>query len=304
MSVKDILKNPKEIFLSLGHRGLLNWIDDETYIKIAYRCRMGKKLNLENPTTFNEKLQRLKLYDRNTLYTQLVDKYEVRKYIAEKIGEEYLIPLLGVWDRFDDIDFEKLPEQFVLKCTHDSGGLVICRDKSKFNKKKARRKINNCLRHNYFWGQREWPYKNIKPRIIAEKYMSEPSINGLIDYKFFCFNGNPEFLYISCGLENHATASISFFSLDGKLLPFKRKDYKGFNTAPAIPKNIENMKVLAKNLAEYINSPFIRVDLYEISGKVYFSELTFTACSGMIPFDPPEYDMKIGNMLDLSSTGK
>lgn len=300
INISYYIKKPKRIIVMLMTKGLFRGMKDEKYLELLYWLVTDNKLNLENPKSYNEKIQWLKLYDRKPLYTKLVDKYEVRKYIAEEIGEEHLIPLLGVWDNFDDIDFDLLPNQFVLKCTHDSGGLVICKDKSKFNKKSARKKIKASLKRNYYFPAREWPYKNVNPRIIAEKYMSEPSSEGLTDYKFFCFNGNPEFLYVSRGLENHSTASISFLSMDGKFMPFKRKDYKNFDTLPKMPVNFEYMIMLVKKLARQINSPFIRVDLYEISGKVYFSELTFSTCGGMIPFDPPEYDIKIGKMLDLS----
>lgn len=164
--------NPGLLVLSLGHRGRLKGMGDARYLKLIYCIKMGKALNLDDPKTYSEKLQWLKLYNRNPLYVKLVDKYEVKKYIAEKIGSEYLIPILGVRDRFDDIDFQALPDQFVLKCTHDSGGLVICKDRSKFNRSAAA-KINDCLKHRFFWGEQEWPYKDIKTRIIAETDMEE-----------------------------------------------------------------------------------------------------------------------------------
>lgn len=294
-----ILKNPLLLVESLGHRGFFDWMDDEKYLRIIYKARLHKKLNLDNPKTFNEKLQWLKLHDRNPLYSQLVDKYEVRKYIAEKIGEEYLIPLLGVWEKFDEIDFEKLPNQFVLKCTHDSGGLVICRDKSKLDIRSARKKINKCLKRNYYWATREWPYKNVKPRIIAEKYMEDESGKGLIDYKYFCLSGKPMFLYISEGLENHLTAEISFFDLNWERLPFKRNDFIAIERVPHRPQYYEKMEKLASTCACMTGTSFVRVDLYSIDGKIYFSEFTFSPCSGMIPFEPEEWDYTLGNWIDL-----
>lgn len=186
-----VFKNPKKIIEFAGYKQLLNWIDDKAYLKLMYYLIFDKKLNLNNSKTFNEKLQWLKLYDRNPLYTKLVDKYEVRKYIAQTIGEEYLIPLIGVWDKFDDIDFSTLPNQFVLKCTHDSGGLVICKNKSKLDIEVARKKINKCLRRNYYYSGREWPYKDVKPRIVCEKYMVDESGVELKDYKFFASMVNP-----------------------------------------------------------------------------------------------------------------
>jgi len=302
LKIKNLLHNPLIILESLGHRGFFNWMDDETYLKMIYRARMHKKLDLNNPQTFNEKLQWLKLHDRKPEYTQLVDKYKVRKYIADTIGEQYLIPLLGVWDKFDDIDFNKLPNQFVLKCTHDSGGLVICRDKSKLDIVKARKKLNTCLNQNYYWGGREWPYKNVKPRIIAEKYMVDKSGAELKDYKFFCFNEETFFLYVSQGLENHDTASISFYDLNGKPMPFKRTDYRSLAGSIKMPVNFEKMKVLANEYASTIGSPFLRVDMYEINEMIYFSEFTFTPCAGMLPFEPPEYDKILGEKLEINYT--
>lgn len=170
---------------------------DEKYLKILFKYLMGKECNFDNPQTYSEKLQWLKIYDRNPLYTQLVDKYEVRKFIEERIGSEHLIPCLGVWNHFDEIDFNKLPNQFVLKCTHDSGGLIICKDKSTLDLKQARKKIEHCLKRNYFLNHREWPYKDVKPRIIAEEYTVDESGYELKDYKIFCFNGEPKAMFIA-----------------------------------------------------------------------------------------------------------
>ena len=215
-----------------------------------------------------------------------------------KRGEEYIIPTLGVWDRVEDIDFDALPNQFVLKCTHDSGGLVICRDKSKFDWGKAREILARSLKHRYFYKAREWPYKNVKPRIIAECYMAdENQQKGLTDYKFYCFAGASKFLYISTGLENHATAHISFLNLDWTFAPFQRTDYEGYAQLPPKPKNFEKMISIAGELSRGIS--FLRVDLYEINGNVYFSELTFTPCGGMMEFNPPQWDEKVGQWLEL-----
>ena len=294
---RSLLSFIRKHYISLGRNGFLNWMSDKRYLRMVYKAKMGRKLCLDNPTTYNEKLQWLKLYDRNPLYTQLADKYEVRKYVAEQIGEEYLIPLLGVWDRFEDIDFNQLPDQFVLKCNHDSGGLVICRDKSDFDIKKARKKINRCLKRNYYWAGREWPYKNIKPKITAEKYMFDEKQKSLIDYKFYCFSGEPKFLYVSTGLEDHLTAKISFFDLDGNKMPFKRHDFAEHEEKVDMPDNFNLMKEIAKACSK--NTPFLRVDLYEISGKVYFSELTTTPSSGFVCFHPEEWDAKLGGWLVL-----
>lgn len=278
------------------NRGLLSWLPDKVYIKITFWERMGYHINLENPTTFNEKIQWLKLYDRKPIYTQMVDKYEAKKYVSNIIGQEYIIPTLGLWNQFDDIDFEILPEQFVLKCTHDSGGLVICREKQNLDMDFVRKKINSSLQHDYYKLGREWPYKNVKRRIIAEKYMSDDN-ESLTDYKFFCFDGEPKFLYISYGMENHKTAQISFAYLDWTRAPFERLDYLPFSKLPRKPDRLEEMIEISRKLSKGFS--FLRVDLYEIQGRVYFSELTFSPCGGMVPFKPEEYDRIVGKMLKL-----
>ncbi len=460
--IKKYITDPGYRFRSNSKLGLYNSMPDEEYLKKMYFLSMGKELNLDNPISFNEKIQWLKLHDRNPLYTTMVDKYEVKKYVAEAIGEKYIIPTIGVWDKFDDIDFERLPNQFVLKCTHDSGGLLICRDKKQFDIKAARRKINKCMKMNFYYTSREWPYKDVKPRIIAEQYMEDNSTcdlpdykffafdgivkalfvdtdrqnqneetkfdfydlefkhlpftnvhpnasippekqatfdemvklaeilskkipqlrvdfyevngrayfgeltfshwsgmvpfdleewdkifggwirlpdpnlggvilykefaclyihsieelkkndeianssekdytpEGLIDYKFFCFNKKPEFVYISKGMENHATAQMSFFDLDMNKMPFGRNDYKPI-TKVFIPQNFSDMKKVATSLAELIPSPFVRIDLYSINGDIKFSEITFSPCGGFLPFEPEEYDMKLGKLLNLDN---
>lgn len=269
---------------------------------MKYKIRLGKKLDLKNPQTFNEKLQWLKLYDRNPEYTKTVDKYQAKQYVADIIGEKYIIPTLGIWDKFENINFEELPNQFVLKCTHDSGGLVICKDKSKLNIKEAKRKISKSLKTNYYYHGREWPYKKVRPRIIAEKYMATYKQKELIDYKFFCFNGEPKFLYVSEGLSNHENARISFANMNYEKTEFYRKDYRPFDKLPDKPTNFDKMKELSKKLSK--NIPFIRVDFYEVNGQIYFGELTFFPCSGFIPFEPEEWDRKLGDMLKLPKEKK
>lgn len=286
-------------------KGMYKNMSDEEYLKKMFKYRTGRELNLDAPLTFNEKMQWLKLYDHRSDYTKMVDKYEAKLYVADVLGSEYIIPTLGVWRSFDEIEFDNLPEKFVLKCTHDSGGNVICRNKNAFNKKFAKKKIERSLKRNYYYLSREWPYKNVEPRIIAEQYMEDEGSNknemvkGLIDYKFFCFHGVPKFLYVSKGLEDHKTAKISFYSLEGKELEFHRKDFAPLGEIE-LPNNFDEMKICAEKLAKEINSPFVRIDLYSIQNKVYFSEITFTPCAGMIPFEPEEYDLKIGKMLDIS----
>ena len=279
-----------------------NFLPDGLFIRLEYFRNLGYFPNLKHPKTFNEKLQWLKLYDRKPEYTRMVDKYEAKYYVADRIGEEYIIPTLGVWDSFDQIDFDSLPNQFVLKCTHDSGGLVICRDKAKLNMESARRKITNSLKRNYFWQSREWAYKDVKPRIIAEQYLEDAENKQLLDYKFYCFNGKPEFLYLSKGLEDHATASISFFDFDFQEMSFHRSDFKQFSESPKKPEKFEKMVQLAAELSR--GMPFLRVDLYQVNGKIYFSELTFVPCAGMMPFEPASADKEIGKLLKLPEVGR
>ena len=302
--IKKGINNPELIVSEINRRGLLRFLSDEQWVRFMYKIKFGKKLNLENPQTFNEKLSWIKVKYYNPLYTKLADKYEARRYIADKIGEEYLIPLLGVYDSFDEIDFDKLPDQFVIKCNHDSGGIVICKDKSKLDIKQARKKIERCLKRNYYKRSREWVYRDIKPRILIEKYMENKNKSGLIDFKFFCFDGTPKFLYVSEGLENHSTAKISFLSMDFRLESFHRKDFKPFNDISEVfkPVNYDKMVELARELS--VNFPFIRIDFYEIKGNIYFSEFTFFPCSGMLPFEPEEWDKIIGCWLKLPKIDK
>ena len=300
-SLQKIAENPYKLINILDKCGLSKFIPDKEYLKIKYRACIGKKLDLLTPKTFNEKLQWLKLYDRKPIYSTLVDKYAVKEYVASIIGEEYIIPTLGVWDSFDDIDFSSLPNQFVLKCTHDSGGLIICKNKNNFDIKSAKKRINKCLRRNYFWYGREWPYKNVKPQIIAEQYLDSIDTEQLRDYKYFCFNGKPQFLYVSEGLDNHKTASISFFDLKGRQLRFRRNDYKPIDGF-VMPPKFDKMESLVRKLATSVSSPFIRVDMYNVNGSIFFSELTFYPCSGMIPFAPEEADYELGKLLDIGKT--
>lgn len=307
MAVGDKPKLWYKVFRKLSGLGLLNWMPDWLYLKVKYRGAMGVSLDLKKPVSFNEKLQWLKINDRKPEYTVMVDKYAAKQYVADRIGEQYIIPTLGVWENFDDIDFESLPNQFVLKCTHDSGGLVVCKDKSKLDKVAAKEKIEKSLKRNYYWSGREWPYKNVPPRIIAEKYMSDSQeTNGeeesLKDYKFYCFNGEPQYLYISDHMDDHTKARISFANKEWEKAPFGRTDYKEFEKLPEKPQHFQDMIKLTRILSEKM--PFLRVDLYEINNQIYFGELTFHPCSGFMPFKPEEWDEKLGELISLpESTG-
>lgn len=292
-----IIKNPKLIIIYLMGKGYFKFLSDKIFIKLKYKLMTNKKLDLKEPHTYNEKLQWLKLYDRKDEYTLMVDKYEAKKYVANKIGNQYIIPTIGVYNNFEEIDFNLLPSQFVIKCTHDSGGLVICKDKSKININETKKIIKKSLRRNYYYTGREWPYKNVKPRIIVEKYMEDKNSNTMKDYKFFCFNGEPKIMYLSEGLENHATARMSFFDMNFKITTCKRTDYKLLDYTPQKPVNFEKMKEFAKILSKDI--PHVRLDFYEINGKLYFGELTFSTCSGYVSFEDEEWNYKLGSYIDI-----
>jgi len=298
MKFEDYINISSRVLLALMYKGFFREMNDEKFTKLKYKLIMKKELNLKNPVTFNEKIQWLKLYYRNPFYTNLVDKYEVRKYIANKIGEEYLIPLLGIWDKYDDIDFERLPDKFVLKCTHDCGSVIICTNKSTLDFREIKRDINNSLNTNYYYTSREWVYKNVKPRIIAEKYMSDSEDNNeLTDYKFSCFNGYVDNVMV-CLERRTGKPKFYFFSKDWKLL---RYNIRGKNAPPnfSLPKppNIEKMFELASELS--IGMPYVRVDLYNIGGKIYFGELTFYPQSGMDPNLLDETDRYFGSLITL-----
>lgn len=284
----------KSIFL---HKCAKLYRSDKKYLRRLFKLNMGKELNLDNPQTFSEKLQWLKLYDRKPEYTQMVDKVEAKNYVARIVGDEYIIPTIGVWDRVEDIDWDTLPNQFVLKCTHDSGGIVICSDKSKLNTKAAIAKLKKGLRKNYYYRNREWPYKNVKPRIIAEQYMVDESGYELKDYKWFCFDGEPKALFIATdrGTENEET-KFDFFDAEFNHLPFTN-GHPNAKREIKKPEGFEQMKKLAALLSN--GCPHLRVDFYDINGKIYFGELTFYHWSGMMPFEPEEWDYTFGSWIKL-----
>ena len=307
MQIKHIISKRKWFDYFVG-KGFFNRMSDEEFLKIKYKIYVGSTLNLNCPKNFSEKIQWLKLHDRKDIYTCLVDKYEAKKYVAAQIGDEHIIPTLGVWDSFDEIDFNLLPNRFVLKCTHDCGGLAVCRDKSFFDYQKAEYNIKNSLKKNFYYIGREWPYKNVKPRIIAEEFINDPLVenapefgespDGLIDYKFYCFNGVPKFLYVSfSNIKNDKKSDfLSFYDLKGQSVPFYRN-------LPQLPFSIDlsgrmdEMVKIAKILSKDI--PFVRVDLYYVNNTVLFSEMTFSPGSGFSPFLPEAWEREIGNWIAL-----
>lgn len=269
--------------------------NDRRYLQWEYFLGMKKILNLKTPLTFNEKIQWMKLYDRNPLYTTLVDKATVKDYIVEVMGnDDIIIPTIGIWDRFDDINFEKLPDSFVLKTTHDSGGVIVCPEKLKLDIEAARKKLEKSLAHNYYLEHREWPYKHVRPRIIAEKYLVDESGTELKDYKFFCFNGEPKMLFIAT--DRPFDTRFDFFDIDFNHLPFTQGHPHAIKPIEK-PRNFEKMIEIARQLSKGLNQ--VRVDLYNVDGKIYFGELTFAHFSGNVPFKPAIWDRTIGDWWTL-----
>ena len=294
-----VLFLPEYRFMLKMKLGLYNKMSDEKFLRKRYKMVMKSELNLDQPMTFNEKLQWLKLYDRNPLYTKMVDKYEAKEYVAEKMGKEYIIPTLGVWDKFSDIDFDSLPNQFVLKCTHDSGGLVIVKDKSKFDKEIAKEKIDRCLKRNYYWHGREWPYKNVKPRIIAEKFLED--MDELVEYKMFCFSGEVKVVLVCKGQAHGAGRTNDYCDINLNRLPFTSLNPNSDGELP-VPKELPLLIDFAKKLS--VGIPEVRVDTYLANGKIYFGELTFFHNSGLAKFNPPVWDEKLGEYITLPSKEK
>ncbi len=271
-------------------------IPDKLYIQLMYYRYFNKFVNFKSPKTFNEKLQWLKLYDRDPQHIDMVDKCEAKRYVEERIGKEYIIPTYGVWESFDDIDFDSLPEQFVLKCTHDSGGVVICKNKSDFDIEAARSKINKSLKHNYYYHGREWPYKNLKPRIIAEQYMEDTKTAELRDYKFFCFDGEVKCFKVDYDrFKNHRA---NYYTPQGELMRFGETVCPpDFEREVNPPKTLDKMISFANRLSA--GHPFLRVDFYEVDDRVLFGELTFYPAAGFGPFSPEEWDFTLGEWIKL-----
>lgn len=288
-----VIRNPRLLGVRFMEKTAKCW-SDEKFLKWMFYFRVSRILNLKHPTAYNDKLQWLKLNYRRRIMTDLVDKYKVKEYVKELIGDEYIIPTLGIYDSVNAIDFDSLPNQFVLKCTHDSGGIIVCKDKTVLDIDKAKKKIAWALNRTYYYENREWPYKNVKRAIIAEKYMEDESGYELKDYKFFCFDGKPSFLFVAT--DRPIDTRFDFFDLKWNHLPFKQGHPNAARQIP-YPKNFEKMIELASKLSK--GFPHVRVDLYNCNGKIYFGEMTFYHYSGMVPFEPSEWDEKFGEMLQL-----
>lgn len=298
MLLKRWFSDPKQIILSLNHRGVLRILSDKLQAQFVYYASFGKKISLIDPLTFNEKIQWLKLYDRNPLYTSLVDKYDVKDFVASKIGDEFVIPTFGVWDCFDDIDFDSFPDQFVLKTTHDGGGegVVICKSKSNFDKAKAKRRIQKSLARDVYKDLREWPYKNVKHRIIAEKFLSN---NGapLQDYKIHCFNGTPKIVLVCKDRYEASGLTEDFFDCEWNHIPVRRPKHPNSGAPIEKPIELAQMLELSRSLSSGI--PFVRTDFYVSDGKVFFGEMTFYPTSGYTQFVPDSYDRLFGDWIEL-----
>ena len=288
------IKQPSLIFLKLSSKGFFKKMDDEKYLKICYKIKQKKSLNLENPKTFNEKLQWLKLHDRKKVYTTMVDKYEVKNYVSSIIGEKYIIPTFGVWSNYEEIDFSTLPNQFVLKPTHTSGNVFVCRDKKQLNYEELKKEVNSWLKRDYYYLHREWPYKDVPKRIIAEKLLVSNYQNDLIDYKFFCFNGVAKILLICSN--RMSDLHETWFDDKFNLLDVVEGNHK-IDEKIEKPKNFETMKRLSEILSK--DHSFLRVDFYEVDGNVYFGELTFYPCAGYEKFVPEEFNEKLGDYIIL-----
>ena len=299
LPLKTYIQKPRVLLSSLlVHYGF--WIPDKWYLKMLYPLKTGERLDLSRPQTFGEKLQWLKLYNRKREYTMMADKYSVKKYVASVIGEEYVIPTLGVWDRPENIDFDALPTQFVLKTTHGGGscGVIVCKDKSQLNIKKTVLSLRKAMRQNIYRAWREWPYKDVKRRIIAEECLDNHG-EELKDYKFFCFNGIPEYCQVISGRDD--VMSIDFFDGEWTHQPFHEpKNYPFSQQDIASPTSLQMMLALSRKLSA--GFPFIRVDFYEMNGHPYFGELTFFPTSGVGGFSPKEWNYILGDLIKLPSS--
>lgn len=274
---------------------LTKCIPDELYLRIMYRCQTGKHLNLNNPVTFNEKLQWLKLNYRKNIFTEMVDKYQARSYIARIVGDEYLIPLLGVWNSVDEIDWSVLPDQFVLKCTHDCEGISICTDKLSYDIEHEKNILQKAMARNFYYQGREWPYKNVKPRIIAEKYMTDEGEDQLTDYKVFNFDGEPYIIQVD--FDRFKGHKRQFFDAKWNKLNVSFHFESDASKEIPKPKCFDEMLRLSKTLSK--GFPHLRTDFYVIGDRLYVGELTFFHGTGMGKWTPDSYDKVLGKQLRL-----
>lgn len=303
-SALQMLKSDRSTFMAAIIQNFFGWLPDKTYLQLLYRFKMGHRLDLNHPKTFTEKIQCLKLYNRRPEYTLMVDKYAVKKYVADIIGEKYIIPTLGVWDKPEDIDWDALPNEFVLKTTHGggSGGVVICKDKKTFDRNKAILTLRDSMNGDIYRSLREWPYKDVKKRVLAEKYMAPKDmvnnpIYDLSDYKFFCFNGEPKYCQVI--RDRHSKESIDFYDMNWRHQEFVGLNpiaSNGINPVPR-PLLLDDMICICHKLSE--NMKFVRIDMYVIDNRIYFGEITFYPASGMGLFNPDKWNEELGNLISL-----
>lgn len=275
----------------------LRFIPDRMYLSLVYFIKTRNFMHWKNPKKLNEKLQWLKIYNRNDEDTLLVDKYSVKDIIAKKIGKQYIISTLGVWENANDIEWDKLPNKFVLKCTHDSHSVIVCKDKKSLNKQEIIDFLNDCLKRNLFWLAREWPYKNVKPRVIAEEFIEAKDGSELVDYKFYCYGGKPQYFMYSLGEATHSPKNHKFG------MDLKSIDYK-FKTTPSIsekeivfPENIDEMIRIVNELC--VGKPHVRIDLFNVDGKIYFGEITFFSGAGFINMISREYSNYLSMLINI-----
>lgn len=275
------------------------WVPDKPYISIQNRIMLGRTINWRKPQLFSDKMQWLKLYDRNPFYTILVDKVAVKEYVAKLIGRQYIIPTLGVYAKGEDIDWDALPNQFVLKCNHDAGSnsVVLCNDKTTLDKLVIIKKLNNRLRINNYWHTKEWPYKNVKPCILAEKMLQTPIGTVPEDYKFYCFNGEPRFLLVIKG--RGVNLQYCYFDMNFNLMPIMDKGMEFPSEIPTKPRNFEKMVEMVRKLCAEI--PHVRIDLYNIDGNIFFGEYTFYSAGGFESFEPYKWNLTFGNWIDITN---
>ena len=300
--IRTFIENPQYFITSPASKGWFNWVPDSLYLKVLYRVIMGRKLNLRNPREYNEKLQWLKLNDRKPEYSTMVDKYEVRGYIEDLLGDKYLIPCLGIYDSVDDIDIDALPDRFVLKCTHDSGSVEICKDKSSFDIEGARHRLSQAMKRNYYATYREWPYKYVKPRIIAEGYL-EGDGGDLKDYKVMCFNGEAKIVEVH---ENRFVEgkvhTQTFYDREWNIVPLTQVETVTVDRPSERPRQLDEILRLSELIAK--DMYHARIDWYIEGDKIYFGEITFFDGSGFESFSTPEMERMLGDMIKLPEKWK
>lgn len=292
------VKNPRNLYIRFAIKRLRkkgNEMSDEEYISRFFKIKMGKKLDLSNPITFNEKLNYLKLFDRNDKYTIMVDKHAAKQYVSKLLGSEYVAKEYAVWNRIEDFDILSLPNSFVLKTTHGCGGMLIVKNKKEFNYNEFYKKIVPSLSSNYYYHCREWPYKNVPPRIIAEEFLKDDRFDVLPVYKFFCFNGEP-FILQAIQNDKHENETIDYFDMNWQKLKLKQ-NFPNSKKPLTRPQTFEEMKDCCVKLSKGI--PFVRCDFYEVNNKVYFSEFTFYSDAGFEKFYPKKWDLKLGQKIQI-----